>query len=66
MLNYINPNTAKPLDIVVFTRKGCPFCVCAKGLLRDQGIEFEELVLNRDYTGGSDHLEQWLGMSKAA
>ena len=28
----------------------CPFCVRAKGLLNDAGIEFEELVLNRDYT----------------
>jgi glutaredoxin-like protein len=30
--------------------EGCPFCVRAKGLLRDADIEFEELVLNRDYT----------------
>ena len=37
-------------DVAVFSRDGCPFCVRAKGLLRDAGIEFEELVLNRDYT----------------
>ncbi len=36
---------------MVFTRKGCPFCVRAKGLLRDWGIEFEELMLNRDFSG---------------
>jgi len=32
------------------SRPGCPFCARAKGLLRDAGIEFDELVLNRDFT----------------
>jgi glutaredoxin-like protein len=50
MLGYLAPNAAKPLDVTVLTRKGCGFCAKAKGLLRDAGIEFEELVLNRDYT----------------
>ncbi len=36
--------------MAVFSREGCPFCVRAKGMLNDAGIEFEELVLNRDYT----------------
>ena len=34
----------------VFSRDGCPHCARAKGLLRDAGVDFEELVLNRDYT----------------
>lgn len=50
MLQYLAPNEERPLDVAVFTREGCPFCVRAKGLLNDAGIEFEELVLNRDYT----------------
>ncbi|MDH3977726.1 MAG: glutathione peroxidase [Gammaproteobacteria bacterium] len=50
MLNYIAPDAAKPLSVTVMTRKGCPHCVRAKGLLREAGIEFEELLLNRDYT----------------
>ncbi|MGB5490007.1 MAG: glutathione peroxidase [Woeseiaceae bacterium] len=50
MLKYLDPDGALPLDVTVFTREGCPFCVRAKGLLRDAGIEFEELLLNRDYT----------------
>ncbi|MGI9292123.1 MAG: glutathione peroxidase [Gammaproteobacteria bacterium] len=50
MLEYIAPNAAKPVSATVMTRKGCPHCLRAKGLLRDAGIEFEELVLNRDYT----------------
>jgi glutaredoxin-like protein len=50
MLDYIAPNASKPLDVTVFTREGCPFCVRAKGLLHDAGIQFDELVLNRDYS----------------
>ena len=50
MLEYVAPNAAKPHDVTVFSRPGCPFCAKAKGLLRDAGIEFEELVLNKDYT----------------
>jgi glutaredoxin-like protein len=53
MLAYVAPNASKPLDVTVFSREGCPFCVRAKGLLHDAGIEFEELVLNRDYTEAS-------------
>ena len=49
MLSYIAPEAAKPLDVTVFTREGCEYCVRAKGMLHDAGIQFEELVLNRDY-----------------
>ena len=50
MLAYVGPGAAKPLDVTVFTREGCAYCVRAKGLLHDAGIRFEELVLNRDYS----------------
>jgi len=50
MLKYLDPQGELPHDVAIFTREGCPFCARAKGLLRDAGIEFEELVLNRDYT----------------
>ena len=53
MLAYLAPNQSKPLDVTVFTREGCPFCVRAKGMLREAAIEFEELVLNRDYSESS-------------
>jgi glutaredoxin-like protein len=49
MLDYIAPNAQKPLDVTVFSRDGCPYCVRAKGLLHDAGIQFDELVLNRDF-----------------
>ena len=50
MLRYLDPNGEFPYDVTVFSREGCPFCAGAKGMLVDAGIEFEELVLNRDYT----------------
>lgn len=49
MLEYLAPGTARPADVTVFSRQGCSFCVRAKGLLSDAGLEFEELVLNRDF-----------------
>lgn len=51
MLAYIAPGAVKPHEVVLFTREGCPFCAKAKGMLQDRGIPYEELVLNRDYTG---------------
>lgn len=50
MLNYIAPDATAPLDVTIFTRQGCPFCARAKGLLRDAGLDFEELRLNREYS----------------
>jgi glutaredoxin-like protein len=50
MLQYLDPNGVLPCDVTVFSRDGCPFCAIAKGLLNENGIEFEELLLNRDYT----------------
>lgn len=50
MLAHVAPSAEKPKDVTLFTRDGCEFSVRAKGLLREAGIDFEELVLNRDYT----------------
>lgn len=49
MFAYIAPDAMKPADVTVFSRAGCPFCIRAKGLLHDAGIEFDELVLNKDF-----------------
>ena len=49
MLSYIAPDAPAPANVTVFTRNGCPFCVKAKGLLRDAGMEYDELVLNEDF-----------------
>jgi len=50
MLAYLDPQATRPVDVTVFSRPGCPFCARAKGMLRDAGLDFEELVLNRDYS----------------
>lgn len=50
MLRHVAPKEPMPLNITVFTRNGCPHCAKAKGLLRDAGLDFEELRLNREYT----------------
>ena len=50
MLKYLDPNGALPHDVMLFSREGCPFCARAKGLMYDAGFEFEELVLNRDFS----------------
>lgn len=49
MLGYIAPEAPKRMDVTVFSRDGCPYCVRAKGMLHDAGIQFDELVLNRDF-----------------
>jgi glutaredoxin-like protein len=50
MLNHIAPEGVLPHDVAIFTREGCGYCARAKGMLNDAAIEFEELILNRDYT----------------
>ena len=50
MLAYLDPSVELPYDVAVFSREGCPYCVRAKALLEHADIEYEELVLNRDYT----------------
>ena len=50
MLSYLAPSEAKPLDVTVFSRGGCPHCARAKSLLRDAGIDFEALELNNEFS----------------
>lgn len=50
MLKYVAPHAETPWDVTIFTREDCEYCIRAKGMLHDAGIQFEELVLNRDYS----------------
>jgi len=50
MLGYIAPDAELPLDVTIFSRDGCAYCAQAKALLQDAGIDYEELVLNRDFS----------------
>jgi len=45
MLEYINPQAVKPKSVVVFSRHGCPFCIKAKGMLREAGMKFDEVFV---------------------
>jgi len=49
MLRYLDPRAAPPPSIALLTRPGCSHCVRARQALREYGLEFEELVLNRNY-----------------
>ena len=50
MLAYLAPKAPKPLDVTVFTRKGCPHCARAKARLSEAGIAYEELTLNKGFS----------------
>lgn len=53
MLEYINPEAAKPQSVAMITKPGCPYCAKAKALLDSKGIAFEEIVLGKDATSVS-------------
>ena len=38
------------MKAVVWSKDSCPFCVQAKGLLKQKGIEFEERNVSKDRT----------------
>ena len=50
MLKYINPNVNIPKSVTIFTRPGCSFCAEAKKLLDEKGFEYEEHILNKDFS----------------
>ncbi|HSH85466.1 MAG TPA: glutathione peroxidase [Guyparkeria sp.] len=50
MLDWLAPDAKKPHSIMMFSRKGCPFCARAKGMLNDAGLEFDEIVVGEDVT----------------
>jgi glutaredoxin-like protein len=45
LLDYINPGAPRPLDVVMFSKPGCPYCASARALLGEHGIEFEEITV---------------------
>jgi glutaredoxin 3 len=38
------------MNVVIWSRANCPYCVSAKEILRDFNIPFTEKVLDRDFT----------------
>lgn len=53
MLSYINPEAVKPKSVSLFAKVGCPFCASAKAMLKEHGIDYEEIVLGKDVTNRS-------------
>ncbi|MCL4164142.1 UNVERIFIED_CONTAM: hypothetical protein GTU68_024059 [Idotea baltica] len=53
MLNYIAGDAKAPASVTVMSRNGCPFCAAAKQMLSDANMEYEELLMGRDYTDRS-------------
>ncbi|MBI3145212.1 MAG: glutathione peroxidase [Pseudogulbenkiania sp.] len=51
MLDYLNPKAAKPDQVVVFTKVGCPHCARAKALLAERGYAFVEVPLDNKIRG---------------
>lgn len=45
MLNFIAPEAAKPEQVALFTKVGCPFCAKAKDELKAAGVDYFELPL---------------------
>lgn len=50
MLAHVAPDARPPQTATMFARPGCPHCARAKVMLRERGIEFEEIVLGTDIT----------------
>ncbi len=50
MLRYINPQAAKPNCVSLFAKIGCPFCARAKAMLKEHGMDYEEIVVGQDAT----------------
>lgn len=48
MLKYLEAEI--PKSVTMYSRPGCPFCAKAVELLHKHGMEYEEHVLNRDYS----------------
>lgn len=53
MLEYLAPEAAKPKNISILTKPGCPYCAKAKRLLTEKGLDFEEITLGRNATSVS-------------
>ncbi len=50
MLAYLNKDARAPESVTIFSKVGCPFCARAKTLLRENELQFEEVVLGAGIT----------------
>jgi glutaredoxin-like protein len=45
MLRFIDPDVELPDEVTIISKPGCPFCLKAKKLLRDHGLQYEDIEL---------------------
>ncbi|HUJ00691.1 MAG TPA: glutathione peroxidase [Usitatibacter sp.] len=50
MLRYVAPDVTAPEPVLVFAKRGCPYCARAKQLLSERGTVFEEVTLGDGIT----------------
>lgn len=50
MLKYINKDVQIPKSTAIYTRPGCEYCAEAKEILKKNKINYEEHILNKDYS----------------
>ncbi|MFC4626580.1 glutaredoxin 3 [Daeguia caeni] len=36
------------VDVTIYTKPGCPYCIRAKGLLEEKGVQFKEIVASEN------------------
>ena len=46
MIKHINKDIELPKSVTIFTKKGCPFCLEAKEILKTKGYQFNEIELS--------------------
>jgi len=48
MLAYVNPQAVQTSNIAIITKPDCPFCLRAKTLLKEKGLTFDEITLEKE------------------
>lgn len=36
------------VDVTIYTKPGCPYCIRAKGLLDEKGVQYKEIVASEN------------------
>lgn len=50
MIQFLDENWQDKPSVAIFTKVGCPHCANAKATLKEQGLDFEEIVLGGNVT----------------
>jgi glutaredoxin-like protein len=53
MLAYVAPRVKAPEPVALFGKEGCPHCARARGLLDQEGLVYEEVLLGKGITSST-------------